>query len=183
MDYTRVYNNFSEEEGVKSWQGARDMVLWREPGSEFYSMSNRLRAIVIVATVFPVKDSTFNWVVDTKVLRSIWREHKQVFTKAQTMDIMYGGGLDLATRGQGVELGDYSHEQLRDMVDYHLDSHPEMSNDEFDRYEVICRIMDRPDPKVQLRKLMNILDSHQEDISEGLYIEMCSQIMRLWNAI
>tara|TARA_B100000902_G_C27019073_1_gene768678 strand:- start:146 stop:625 length:480 start_codon:yes stop_codon:yes gene_type:complete len=159
------------------------MILQREPGSEFYSLNNRLRAIVIVATVFPVKDSTFTWLVDTKVLRSIWREYKQVFIKDQTMNIMYGGGLDLATRGQGVELEDYSHEQLRAMVDYHLDTHPEMSNDEHDRYEVICRMMDRPDPKAHLRKLMNILDSHQEEMPEGVYIEMSAEIMRLWNAI
>jgi len=183
MDYTRVFNDFREQEGDINWVDCRNMILQREPGSEFYSMSNRLRAIVIVATVFPVKDSTFTWLVDTKVLRSIWREYKQVFIKDQTLNIIYGGGLDIATRGQGVVLEDYSHEQLRAMVDYHLETHPEMSNDEHDRYEVICRMMDRLDPKANLRKLMTILDDNQTEIPEGLYLEMSAEIMRLWNAI
>ena len=181
MDYVR--NSFREQEGDINWVDCRNMILQREPGSEFYSLGNRLRAIVIVATVFPVKDSTFTWLVDTKVLRSIWREYKQVFIKDQTLNIIYGGGLDLATRGQGDVLEDYSHEQLRAMVDYHLDTHPEMSNDEHDRYEVICRMMDRLDPKANLRKLMTILDDNQTQIPEGLYLEMSAEIMRLWNAI
>ncbi len=181
MNYVR--NSFREQEGDINWVDCRNMILQRTPGTEFYSLSNQLRAIVITATVFPVKDSSFEWMVDTKVLRSIWAEYKQMFVKSQTINIMYAGGLDLATRGLGVPLEDYSHEQLRAMVDYHLDTHPEMSNDEHDRYDVICRLMERVDPKAHLRKLMTILDDNHTEIPEGLYLELSSEIMRLWNAI
>ena len=172
-----------------SYWDVREKVLTRS----WTDFNNGQRSGLVLSASFPsVIPTTYSWMGDPEVIRSVWGNYQGLFTLCELKKIMEPGCFGIVhdareyrSRGEPTliitrwiqdnqELTEHEHDIIRmikDFADSSINTLERMRNRRRDQI------------RSSVREIMDVVDSNRDKIQEGAYLCICDAVMKAWNTI